>query len=201
MLYGPTNEELVTRFSGPASSPKGAAAQPLPHPVEVPGRDQAALRGDAWTRVPDEGFLFLRSHGRGCPRLLQQDVRLLSAHVQPHGAEVDSHARPKLARSAATSATNSSSWPTPARARSFATGISSSSIRPAPTSTMRGICRRSISPWTSKYAATSEKHDVDRFDKEVPDADRSTARGIEVGQIFYLRHQVLRTHGMQGPGA
>jgi prolyl-tRNA synthetase len=61
MLYGPTNEEMVTEiFRAYVKSLQGPAAQPLPHPVEVPGRGPAALRRDARPRVPDEGRLFLR---------------------------------------------------------------------------------------------------------------------------------------------
>jgi prolyl-tRNA synthetase len=43
-----------------------------------------------------------------------------------------------------------------------------------------------IQSWTGKYAATSEKHDAARFAKEVPETDRVTARGIEVGHIFFF---------------
>ena len=39
---------------------------------------------------------------------------------------------------------------------------------------------------TSLYAATDEMHDKERFDSEVPEADRMSARGIEVGHIFYF---------------
>lgn len=39
--------------------------------------------------------------------------------------------------------------------------------------------------WTSLYAATSEKHDPERFAKLPPDKQVS-ARGIEVGHIFYF---------------
>ena len=39
---------------------------------------------------------------------------------------------------------------------------------------------------TSLYAATDEKHDAARFEKDVPEASRLTARGIEVGHIFYF---------------
>jgi len=42
-----------------------------------------------------------------------------------------------------------------------------------------------VSRWTSLYAATSEKHDPDAFAK-LPDAKRVSARGIEVGQVFYF---------------
>ncbi len=40
--------------------------------------------------------------------------------------------------------------------------------------------------WTSKYAATDEMHDPDRFALEVPADKQVTARGIEVGHIFYF---------------
>jgi prolyl-tRNA synthetase len=43
-----------------------------------------------------------------------------------------------------------------------------------------------IKSWTGKYAATSEKHDAARFAKEVREKDRVTARGIEVGHIFFF---------------
>ena len=49
---------------------QGSAAQPLPHPVEVPRRGAAALRRHALARVPDEGRLFLRPRrrrARACP--------------------------------------------------------------------------------------------------------------------------------------
>ncbi len=39
---------------------------------------------------------------------------------------------------------------------------------------------------TALYAATDEKHDAVRYEKEVPPDKRCTARGIEVGHIFYF---------------
>ena len=39
---------------------------------------------------------------------------------------------------------------------------------------------------TALYAATSDVHDAARFEAEVPADKRVTARGIEVGQIFYF---------------
>ncbi len=39
--------------------------------------------------------------------------------------------------------------------------------------------------WTSLYAATSEKHDAAAFEN-LPEASRISARGIEVGHIFYF---------------
>ncbi|MBN8973614.1 MAG: proline--tRNA ligase [Rhizobiales bacterium] len=43
-----------------------------------------------------------------------------------------------------------------------------------------------IKQWTSLYAATEDVHDATRFEQEVPEARRVNTRGIEVGQIFYF---------------
>jgi prolyl-tRNA synthetase len=42
-----------------------------------------------------------------------------------------------------------------------------------------------VQQWTSLYAATSEKHDAAAFEK-LPAEKRLSARGIEVGHIFYF---------------
>ncbi len=46
-------------------------------------------------------------------------------------------------------------------------------------------CQAVLEEFTSRYARTDETHDQALFDK-VPEARRRTARGIEVGQIFYF---------------
>jgi len=43
-----------------------------------------------------------------------------------------------------------------------------------------------VKAWTSLYAATDEKHEPERFDREVPKDKQVTARGIEVGHIFFF---------------
>jgi len=43
-----------------------------------------------------------------------------------------------------------------------------------------------VREWTSHYAATDEKHDPQRFDREVPKDRQVSARGIEVGHIFFF---------------
>ncbi len=43
-----------------------------------------------------------------------------------------------------------------------------------------------VNEWTGFYAATDEMHDQARFEKEVPADRRVSARGIEVGHIFYF---------------
>src|SRR5467141_2589709 len=43
-----------------------------------------------------------------------------------------------------------------------------------------------IKQWTSVYAATEDVHDAARFNREVPAEKKLHTRGIEVGQIFYF---------------
>jgi prolyl-tRNA synthetase len=43
-----------------------------------------------------------------------------------------------------------------------------------------------IREWTSLYAATEDVHDQTRFERETPEAERISTRGIEVGQVFYF---------------
>ncbi len=55
--------------------------------------------------------------------------------------------------------------------------------------------------WTDKYAATSEMHDAERFEREVPAERRLSARGIEVGHIFYFgtKYSAKMKCQVQGP--
>ena len=94
MLYGPTNEEMITDiFRSYVQVLQGPAAEPLPHPVEVPRRGAAALRRHARPRVPDEGRLLLRPRLEGAKARLQPHVRRLPAHLRADGAEGDPDAR------------------------------------------------------------------------------------------------------------
>lgn len=43
-----------------------------------------------------------------------------------------------------------------------------------------------VDKWTSMYAATDEIHDPARFDAEVPKDKQVAARGIEIGHIFFF---------------
>jgi len=55
--------------------------------------------------------------------------------------------------------------------------------------------------WTSLYAATDEMHDLARFEAEVPQDKRLSARGIEVGHIFFFGTKYSEAMGarVQGP--
>ena len=54
---------------------------------------------------------------------------------------------------------------------------------------------------TALYAATEEMHDAARFEAEVPEGERISARGIEVGHIFYFgtKYSAAMGAAIQGP--
>jgi prolyl-tRNA synthetase len=58
-----------------------------------------------------------------------------------------------------------------------------------------------IKRWTSMYAATDEKHDAAKFDADVPRDKQVSARGIEVGHIFFFGTKYSEPMGckVQGP--
>jgi prolyl-tRNA synthetase len=72
---------------------------------------------------------------------------------------------------------------------------------PGPDLDYEGDLTPLIMDWTGKYAATIEKHDAARFAKEVPAKDQVTARGIEVGHIFFFGTKYSQAMGarVQGP--
>jgi prolyl-tRNA synthetase len=60
---------------------------------------------------------------------------------------------------------------------------------------------RYIAPWTRHYAATDDKHDERRFAAEVPEGKRVSARGVEIGHIFFFGTKYSDPMGcrVQGP--
>lgn len=54
-----------------------------------------------------------------------------------------------------------------------------------------------IDDFTRRYAATDEKHDASRFEAEVPAERRYVGRGIEVGHIFYFGTKYSKPLGAQ----
>ena len=194
MLYGPTNEEMITEiFRAYVRSYKDLPLN-LYH-IQWKFRDEVRPRfgADARPRIPDEGRLFVRPRLGRRAACLQQDVRRLSAHLRAARARSRSRCSPRPARSAATSATSSSFWPRPARARCSATRTISISRCRAPTSistTSAGL-QAIVDRWTSLYAATSEKHDAAAF-------ARAAGRQAGVGARhrgrphLLFRHQIFR---------
>jgi prolyl-tRNA synthetase len=58
-----------------------------------------------------------------------------------------------------------------------------------------------IAPWTRHYAATDDKHVEKRFEAEVPQNKRVSARGVEIGHIFFFGTKYSDPMGcrVQGP--
>jgi prolyl-tRNA synthetase len=185
MLYGPTNEEMITDiFRRGVQVLQGPAAQPLPHPVEVPRRGAAALRRHARPRVPDEGRLLLR-HRREAAR---------HAYNKMFVAYLRTFARMGLKA-------------IPMRADTGPIGgdLSHEFLILAETGESEVFFDRDFSTWTGRpdidyddvaeiakavegvhlYAATDEMHD----EATSPAGCRRRAaagRGIEVGHIFFF---------------
>lgn len=63
-----------------------------------------------------------------------------------------------------------------------------------------GACQAVLEEFTSRYARTDETHDAALFDA-IPEERRRVARGIEVGQIFYFGTKYSESMGatVQGP--
>jgi prolyl-tRNA synthetase len=59
--------------------------------------------------------------------------------------------------------------------------------------------QRTVDQWTSLYAATSEMHDGAAFER-VPGPNRMSARGIEVGHIFYFGTKYSKPMGAKVMG-
>lgn len=49
-----------------------------------------------------------------------------------------------------------------------------------------GDLERIVTDWSTLYAATEDVHDAERYAREVTDENRMEARGIEVGQVFFF---------------
>ncbi|MGI9407375.1 MAG: proline--tRNA ligase, partial [Hyphomicrobiaceae bacterium] len=58
-----------------------------------------------------------------------------------------------------------------------------------------------VDRWTARYAATEDKYDQAAFEAEVPEDKRVSARGIEVGHIFFFGTKYSEPLGckVQGP--
>lgn len=62
-----------------------------------------------------------------------------------------------------------------------------------------GGLKATVAKWTSLYAATSEMHDQKAYEA-IPEASRVSARGIEVGHIFYFGTKYSEPMGAQVQG-
>ena len=188
MLYGPTNEEMITeifrtavkQLQGPAAatsttSSGSSATRCGPRFGVMRGRE--FLMKDAYTFDLDEAGA-QRSYNRMFVAYLRTFARMglkaipMEAETGPIGGDL-SHEFIILAETGESEVFCDTR---PARDRR---------ARP-PTSTTTATSSRSSSAGPALYAATDEKHDAARFEARCRADRRVAARGIEVGQIFYF---------------
>ncbi len=65
----------------------------------------------------------------------------------------------------------------------------------------RRACSAISDEWTRPYARTDETHDPQVFERDVPEGRRRRSRGIEVGQIFYFGTKYSEPMGATVVGA
>jgi prolyl-tRNA synthetase len=71
---------------------------------------------------------------------------------------------------------------------------------PGPDIDWRGDLQPLVDQRTALYAASDEMHDQARFEAEAPEDKRMTARGIEVGHIFYFGEKYSKPMGAKVAG-
>jgi prolyl-tRNA synthetase len=207
MLYGPTNEEMVTDIFRAYVSSYRALPLNLYH-IQWKFRDEVrprfgVMRGreflmkDAYSFDIDEAAARL-SYNRMFVAYLRTFARMgltaipMRAETGPIGGDL-SHEFLVLAETGESGVfldRDILNVPVPGEDVDYA-----ADLRPL------------IEPYTSFYAATEDVHDAARFEREVPEARRLNTRGIEVGQIFYfgtkysapMKANVLGPDGVEKP--
>jgi prolyl-tRNA synthetase len=186
MLYGPTNEEMVTEIFRAYVSSYRALPLNLYH-IQWKFRDEVrprfgVLRGreflmkDAYSFDIDEAAA-RRAYNRMFVAYLRTFARMglkaipMRADTGPIGGDL-SHEFILLAE------TGESGVFTDRRVLSLKV--------PGEDVDYGGDLSPIIKEWTSFYAATEDVHDAARFEREVVAAERLATRGIEVGQVFYF---------------
>jgi prolyl-tRNA synthetase len=202
MLYGPTNEEMITQiFRGGAKSYRDLPR--ILYHIQWKFRDEVrprfgVMRGreflmkDAYSFDLSEEAARI-SYNRMLVAYLRTFARMglksipMVAETGPIGGDL-SHEFIILADTG--------------ESRVFCHADLLETPIPPPDVDFGGDLTPLIAPWTRRYyAATEDKHDAARFEAEVPQEKRVSARGVEVGHIFFFGTKYSEPLGcrVQGP--
>ena len=201
MLYGPTNEELITTIFRDSIKSYRELPRNLYH-IQWKFRDEirprfGVMRGrefmmkDAYSfdLTPEDGR---KSYNRMFVAYLRTFARMglksipMRAETGPIGGDL-SHEFIILAETG--------------ESQVFGHRDLFEGSIPAVDTDYDGDLEPIIERWTSLYAATDEQHDPARFDADVPADKQVTARGIEIGHIFFFGTKYSEPMGcrVQGP--
>jgi len=202
MLFGPTNEELITQIFRDNVKSYRELPRNLYH-IQWKFRDEirprfGVMRGreflmkDAYSfdLTPEEGR---KSYNRMFAAYLRTFARMglksipMRADTGPIGGDL-SHEFIILADTGESQVFGHAD-------------LFDGPIPPRDTDFLAGDLQPIVDRWTSLYAATDEEHDTAKFDAEVPAGKQVTARGIEVGHIFFFGTKYSEPMGckVQGP--
>jgi len=203
MLYGPTNEELITQIFRDGVKSYKDLPRNLYH-IQWKFRDEirprfGVMRGREFLMKDAYSFDLTeqdgrRSYNRMFAAYLRTFARMglksipMAADTGPIGGDL-SHEFIILAETGESQVYGHED-------------LFDGPIPPADTD-FDGDLQPVFDQWTSLYAATDEMHDPARFDAEVPKDKQVSARGIEVGHIFFFGTKYSEPMGcrVQGPDA
>ena len=202
MLYGPTNEEMITALFRDEVKSYRDLPRTLYH-IQWKFRDEVrprfgVMRGREFL-MKDAYSFDLDEAGRPA-ELLHADARLsahLPAHGHPGGADEGGvradrrRSQPRVHRPCADRRERSLLRRRVRGVRLAPGGSSTTATKPG----LQGLFDRV----NSTYAATDETHDVAKWEV-LPEDNRRTGRGIEVGHIFYFGDKYSAAMGLKVSG-
>ncbi len=201
MLYGPTNEELITQIFGDVVKSYRELPRNLYH-IQWKFRDEVrprfgVMRGREFLMKDAYSFDLTaeaarHAYNRMFVAYLRTFARMglksipMAADTGPIGGDL-SHEFIILAETG--------------ESQVFCHADLLGAQVPAADIDFEGDLSRVIAAWTAHYAATDEKHDQARFEREVPADKRLSARGVEIGHIFFFGTKYSEPMGCRVQGA
>jgi prolyl-tRNA synthetase len=201
MLYGPTNEELITQIFRDGVKSYRDLPRNLYH-IQWKFRDEVrprfgVMRGREFLMKDAYSFdisaeAARHAYNRMFVAYLRTFARMglksipMAAETGPIGGDL-SHEFIILAETG--------------ESRVFCHADTLQARTPPADTNFDGDLKPIFAEWTRHYAATDDKHEPARFEAEVPADKRVTARGIEIGHIFFFGTKYSEPMGcrVQGP--